>query len=252
MPWPEFDPRPLSRPQTEFLSGAWSRVWAAGQVELVAVDFEPAQFETGLFNRLKVDFPAEIRRSVRNRQAEFLAGRVAARLCLAQCGFSENAIPQIPIGRHRAPVWPRGIVGAITHTGTRAWCALCPRSSASGVGIDLEALIEPERAASVARQIHDSAELGVAQRNGLSANAATTLIFSAKESLFKALYPTVGEYFGFECARLTELSPGDGSLRLQLDPAFSRRHRLREVHACRFALDQARALTMVIAPAPPR
>jgi enterobactin synthetase component D len=41
---------------------------------------------------------------------------------------------------------------------------------------------------------------------GLPFALALTLAFSAKESLFKALFPKVKIYMGFEWARVTELS----------------------------------------------
>jgi len=48
-----------------------------------------------------------------------------------------------------------------------------------------------------------------------------TLIFSAKESLFKALYPHVGNYFGFEAAKLLELHLEAGVLIFELRSSLS-------------------------------
>ena len=42
-----------------------------------------------------------------------------------------------------------------------------------------------------------------------------TALFSAKETLFKALYPSVGRFFGFEAATLSE-PPKASSLTLRL------------------------------------
>ena len=114
------------------------------------------------------------------------------------------------------------------------------------MGIDLEEMIAPAQAESVAAQIHDDQELALARGVGIAPNAATTLIFSAKESLFKALYPSVGEYFGFDEARLLEISASNGRMVLELREAFHRHHGLPARHECRFALDAHGALTLMI------
>jgi len=247
-PWPEFEPRPAPCPPAGFVRAISRRIEPGRRIELISLDFDIGQFDPGLFTRFGIEMPQSVRGAVAKRQAEFLAGRLAARWCLKQCGFAPDPVPTIPVGRHRAPVWPEGVAGSITHTTRRAICALCPASVASGVGIDLEEMIAPEQAESVAAQIHDDQELALALRSGIAPNAATTLIFSAKESLFKALYPRVGEYFGFEEARLLAVSASNERLVLELREAFHRRHDLPARHECRFALDANGALTMVLGP----
>src|SRR5277367_2552834 len=61
-----------------------------------------------------ISLPRELDRAVRARRTEFLAGRACARSALRKLadGRADDAIP---IGPDRAPVWPAGIVGAITH-----------------------------------------------------------------------------------------------------------------------------------------
>jgi enterobactin synthetase component D len=53
---------------------------------------------------------------------------------------------------------------------------------------------------------------------GLPFALALTLAFSAKESLFKALFPKVNTYMGFEWARVTELS--EKTITLALAPGW--------------------------------
>ncbi|MGB0513303.1 MAG: 4'-phosphopantetheinyl transferase family protein [Wenzhouxiangellaceae bacterium] len=244
----EFESRPAPEPEPGFVRSISRRSGSGGRIELLTVEFEPALFDPALFEHFGIEQPDSIRRAVPKRKAEFLAGRLAARWCMQQSGFAPEPAPAIPIGQHRAPVWPKGVTGSISHTTNRAICALCPAWTAAGLGIDLEDLLSPSRADSVAAQIHDDRELQLAVQSGIAANAATTLIFSAKESLFKALYPRVREYFGFEQARLREISAVDGRLVLSLRDPFHRRHGLAANHACRFALDARGALTLVIGP----
>jgi 4'-phosphopantetheinyl transferase EntD len=53
-------------------------------------------------------------------------------------------------------------------------------------------------------------------QSSLSFEAAFTLAFSAKESLFKALYPSVGDYFDFSSAKITNICCSTNSFSMTL------------------------------------
>ena len=53
-----------------------------------------------------------IERAVDKRRAEFTRGRACAREALSELGVPPQPIP---VGTHRQPVWPLGVVGSITH-----------------------------------------------------------------------------------------------------------------------------------------
>jgi enterobactin synthetase component D len=141
------------------------------------------------------------------RKAEFLAGRFCAQQALNRLGLSP--LP-IPIGQHRAPMWPAGVCGAITHhQDPQQATALCAVSrDAIGVGIDLESTFDAAQAATLAPNIINQTEQALIMRLGLSDAFATwlTFIFSAKETLFKALYPLVGFYFDFLDVELSRIN----------------------------------------------
>ncbi len=139
------------------------------------------------------------------RRAEFLAGRRFARAAIASCA-PERGPARVPSGPERTPRWPDGIVGTITHTRTLAAAAVARAHEARGLG-----LVNEERMATpIARQVRDQvatvAELRIGQ-NGLSLDEASTLtlIFSAKEAVFKCLFPIVGRYFDYLEAALVEI-----------------------------------------------
>jgi 4'-phosphopantetheinyl transferase EntD len=74
------------------------------------------------------------------RVREFVSGRAYAKRALAMLGM-DNV--DLPIGPNRAPVWPKGVVGSITHVldsrrGTYAAAAVGRADAVLGVGIDLE------------------------------------------------------------------------------------------------------------------
>ena len=74
-------------------------------------------------------------RAVPARRAEFAAGRQAARAAMAALGHDGAAIP---MGADRAPVWPAGLTGSITHAGGLALAAIAPVGASQGLGLDLE------------------------------------------------------------------------------------------------------------------
>jgi 4'-phosphopantetheinyl transferase EntD len=69
------------------------------------------------------------------RRQEFAAGRHYAREALRALGCAP--VP-LPIQPSRAPAWPKGIVGAISHSGDQCAAVLALRSNLRSVGIDIE------------------------------------------------------------------------------------------------------------------
>jgi len=157
-------------------------------------------------------FPEEealLGQAVASRRAEFIAARHCARQALRALGLPEGPILR---GPKREPLWPPGIIGSITHcTGYRA-AAVARAAEVLTIGIDAEphAAI-PDR---VGLRILDDAERAWAA-SAPSGIHWDRLIFSAKESVYKAWYPLAQSWLGFEDARIT-INPGAGSFRARL------------------------------------
>jgi 4'-phosphopantetheinyl transferase EntD len=135
--------------------------------------------------------------AVQSRRAEFAAARHCARQALGRLGLREAPILR---GAKREPLWPPGIVGSITHcTGYRA-AAVGRAMDVLTIGIDAEPHAPvPDR---VARRIlveAESAWIATAPRD----IHWDRLIFSAKESVYKAWYPLAQRWLGFEDASVT-------------------------------------------------
>ncbi|WP_282580277.1 4'-phosphopantetheinyl transferase superfamily protein [Nocardioides sp. InS609-2] len=129
------------------------------------------------------------------RGREFVTARRCAREALEQLGF-----PPAPIrvGARREPLWPDGVVGAITHCpGYRA--AAVSRSIAS-VGMDAEpnGPLPPGVLEQVASLAERKALDGLARED--STVNWDRLLFTAKEAVYKAWFPLTGRWLGFEDA----------------------------------------------------
>ena len=163
-----------------------------------------------------VALPDSLGRAVRKRQAEFLAGRYCVREAMRACG-PEHADLLIAVGRNREPVWPEGIVGAITHTHHFASAALARSRDARGIGLDAELVMTDDLATRLLDKIATLDEASaVARKTGWGTGLALTVIFSAKETVFKCLYPQVGRYFGFHAAVIDVLDPDAGRFSARL------------------------------------
>ena len=142
-------------------------------------------------------FPEEraaMARAVPTRVAEFTGGRVAARAALARIGLPPVAIP---VGDDRAPAWPEGVVGSISHGGGVCVAVVGRAAAWRGLGVDLEpdAPLPPDLVAEIAVEAELAALAPMGQGH------AATRVFSAKEAAYKAQYPETRAVFGFDAMR---------------------------------------------------
>lgn len=159
------------------------------------VTFDPATFADA--DLLWLPHHIELSNAGRKRKAEHLAGRIAAAHAL-----NDRTIPDI--GPSGEPLWPEGVSGSITHSGTQAM-AVVTREQRALIGIDCETILSENEAREIKDGIIDVQEEPVLLSAGSPFALALTLTFSAKESLFKALFPQVQSYMGFDSARVTVL-----------------------------------------------
>lgn len=158
--------------------------------------------------------PAEARRlgqAVPKRVREFAAGRSCARRALAEFGIVDFPLEA---AADRRPIWPRGMVGSITHTAGFCAAVVADLTRASSLGIDSEAVCD------VKEEIWPSICLPIEidwvhSLPPAEQAAAAALIFSAKEAFYKCQYPVTHEFLGFHDVRAEAEGWGDrGSFRI--------------------------------------
>jgi enterobactin synthetase component D len=171
----------------------------------VEARYDLSAFHPALFTKLGVSKPEAMIKAVPKRQGEFLAGRVLVQTALRLLGHQKFSVA---IGKHRAPIWPPGLSGSISHSEGRCVCVIVPDERAS-VGIDIEKIASGRSFEAIFSQTLDSRERDmIASQAEFDVNVLASLVFSAKETLFKALYPIVGEYFDFDAAQLVYVPEG--------------------------------------------
>jgi enterobactin synthetase component D len=154
------------------------------------------------------------------RYKEFLAGRYCAMQALAQLGY----VPTIDVlernDKNRRAIWPEGYVGSISHHEGHAIAIVAHQTDYQTVGIDLEPWMQPNQALMLMPRLctPDEQHAFLAQPQQLTQQM--TILFSAKETLYKMLYENVEHYMGFQTAQLMELD--QQLIRLQLNANWGR------------------------------
>lgn len=145
-------------------------------------------------------FPEEedaVANAVERRRREFTTGRACARTALAQLGFPAQAIPS---GERGAPSWPAGVVGSITHCDGYRACAVGRTADLVTLGIDAEPDQPlPEGILGDIALPEEQARLRELAREEPGVHW-DRLLFSIKESVYKAWFPLASRWLGFEDA----------------------------------------------------
>ncbi|GAA4251266.1 4'-phosphopantetheinyl transferase family protein [Dactylosporangium darangshiense] len=150
-------------------------------------------------------------RTVESRRREYTAGRTCARRALERLGVRGRAVPT---GGNRAPVWPHGTTGSITHTAGYCAAAVARRSDVRAVGIDAERrTVLP---ANLHRMICLPEEIAWFEQRR-DEDWWPAVHFSAKEVVYKLWSPIVGTWLDFLDARLT-IDPEAGEFEARIEP----------------------------------
>lgn len=147
-------------------------------------------------------YPQEIKlispRAVQKRRVEFCLGRSAAHSALKKLNICNFPVLK---GINNEPLWPRGIVGAISHCDGIALAAVASKEKAAGIGIDIE-LVNQKIIGGIAKEVCTIRELNWVNKKNDEKLERTLMIFSAKESIFKAFFPITNVFLNFLDAEL--------------------------------------------------
>ena len=127
------------------------------------------------------------------RLADFSTGRYCAIKALEQLGI-QDAI--IPMGEDRAPIWPEGIVGSISHCDSLTGAIVATSSDHISLGLDIEEIgrVTPDLWDLVFTENEKNYLSGLSDENKL---VQSTAIFSIKEAFYKFQYPLTKTFLDF-------------------------------------------------------
>ena len=181
-----------------------------------------------------------IKGAVEKRAKEFATGRFCARIALSRLGLPPGPIP---VGPNREPQWPVGIAGSITHC--KGYCSAAVARIGGIVSIGIDAEIDEPIPLDVLSLISNPSE--IAAINELSAGTHwDKLLFSAKESVFKALFPLTAQWLDFKDVCIV-FAPRDGSFLATLPIEATRNCSLKTPHIRgRYIIDCGLIVTSVV------
>ncbi|MDO5029256.1 MAG: 4'-phosphopantetheinyl transferase superfamily protein [Corynebacterium sp.] len=121
--------------------------------------------------------------AVATRQRDFARGRKAAHEALEQLGLPES--DGIGVSAAKAPLWPSGVVGSISHCDVAVAAVVAHAAQLRGIGLDVEVDQDMEPGAIDAVLRADEERID------------SLVQFSAKESMYKAWEPIMGQWLDF-------------------------------------------------------
>ncbi len=187
---------------------------------------------------LLVEERAMVAAAVPKRMLEFATGRWCAREALREQGI--EGFPVLA-DANRAPLWPRGFVGSITHTDGFCAAAIGRRDAFAGIGIDAE--MNGRVGRELWSNLFTSDEVDRLERMSEPQRASTaTVLFSAKESFYKAQYSFTNAWLDFTAAAVS--IEGD-RWHLQLVNPHSAFARLRQPISGRFVIGDRHVVTAI-------
>ncbi len=200
---------------------------AALFADAVAFELAGSDLEAGGDEGLWPEEEIQVTRAVPARRVQFAAGRRCARAGLVALGLPPGPIPA---GPQRAPRWPAGTAGSISHTTGYAVAVVrrtdpAPAGSAGptdptriSIGVDAE---QVGRVGDhlYSRLFTPGEEAWLARLSGARRDAAATAVFGAKEAFYKAQFPLTSAWVGFHDVRSQPIENDDGThAGYQLEP----------------------------------
>lgn len=135
--------------------------------------------------------PEKVRKRTVNGQREFRLGRICAQqdlTCIKEIGINESG----------APLWPGLMKGSISHSKDYVIAVSSLSPQTLSLGIDIEQVVSDKRIEVIKRVALSSDEIDLLDSYSSDLiNDVATIMFSAKESLYKLINPLSLCYINF-------------------------------------------------------
>jgi enterobactin synthetase component D len=195
----------------------------------------------------EIPIPKRLAHAVTTRRAQYRAGRYCAAKALERLGVP-MADRLVQTGQHGEPIWPTGFIGSISHDATLAVAATCAESDLIGIGLDIEDVIPESRLETVIQAMASPNEFrNLVHSTNIKRDSLATIMFSAKESIYKCLSSFLATYLDFQDAMIADIDEVHGTFYAELLHSLARRFVTSPLLKGYFAVfDQSKVLTAVI------
>ena len=191
----------------------------------------------------RLEHPLKIAQARVERKNEYLCGRVLAQAVLNHHFGLDQSITSM---HEHLPIWPSHVLGSISHSQNKLIVALS--SHAVYLGIDIEHWVTSEFAQESAHLVLTPSEFDLWKTKAcefFDFARYVSLIFSVKESLYKAVYPTAKQYIDFLKASIVDINFENQALTLTFLPEIQQRYQLLEQYQGGWTIEQDHIMTWV-------
>jgi 4'-phosphopantetheinyl transferase EntD len=191
----------------------------------------------------RLEHPLKIAQARVERKNEYLCGRVLAQAVLNHHFRLDQPVTSM---YEPLPIWPTHVLGSISHSQNKLIVALS--NNAIYLGIDIEHWVTSEFAQESAHLVLTPSEFDLWKGKAtefFDFSHYVSLIFSVKESLYKAVYPTAKQYIDFLEASVTNIDFENQTLMLTFLPEIQQRYQLLEQYQGGWTIEQDHIMTWV-------
>ncbi len=191
----------------------------------------------------QLEHPLKIAQAHPKRQQEYLCGRVLAQAALSHHFGLDHPITLM---HEHLPIWPTHVLGSISHSQNKLIVALS--NNAVYLGIDIEHWVTSEFAKESAHLVLTPSEFDLWKNKAaefFDFARYVSLIFSVKESLYKAVYPTAKQYIDLLEASIVDINFKNQTLRLTFLSEIQQRYQLLEQYQGGWVVEQNHIMTWV-------
>jgi len=157
-----------------------------------------------------------VRNASDRRHREFRAGRLCARQVLSELGFTRFPLLS---DAARAPMWPPGIIGSISHTADLCGVVAARRGALVALGLDLES-VDPLPDELWDHVLTEGERTWLRRHREVEPGLLAKLIFSAKECTYKCQYTLTHRWLEFEDVEIS-LDMETGEYHVTVTPTLS-------------------------------
>lgn len=210
-------------------------------VHIYSCRFIESMFNPSSFNCYRIHQPTHIANGSVKKMSHYFAGRYLVSLALNDLDYESVDILNRPDG---SPIWPFSISGSISHTRNAACCVI--DRTGHSVGIDIQNILYEPNVSLVEKRVTTVIdEISNHPYLKMDRNTYISLIFSAKECLYKAIYPAVKKHFTFNAFNIIH-PVGENILTFELVYSLSEKHAICTRYKVNYSVSESWVLTWMV------
>jgi enterobactin synthetase component D len=183
------------------------------------------------------ELPSQIQSAGQQRRREYTTGRLLLHALSERLGVS-SSFP-MATDSDGLPILPPGLVGSLSHTSKYAFALVLP-AALGNCGCDIETILSDTLLHDTEPEIltaRDRQALKITA-GALSPNLAATLVFSAKESIYKGVFPVLRSFLDYTAFELEFMD--QDLLRFRVNPNHPMAAKLPETATVYYHVDAVR------------